>query len=123
MGVSSYRDLRVWQLGMELAKEVYLLTQSFPQEERYGLRSQVRDAAVSIPSNIAEGHARGFTKEFLRFISIATGSLAELETQLLLAESLGYCDKLRIMNLLNKCTQESKMLSSLRRRLQAKLAP
>ena len=90
--MNSYRELKVWQLGMQLAKDVYLLTQQFPKHEVYGLSSQVQRAAVSIPANLAEGHAKDSTKEFLRHISIAQGSLAEMETHLLLAESLNYVE-------------------------------
>ena len=88
--VRSYRDLKAWQLSMGLAKEIYELTSSFPQHQMYGLACQMQRAVVSIASNIAEGHERQSTKEFLNFLSIARGSLAELETQLMLAESLGY---------------------------------
>ena len=70
MLINSYRELKVWQLGMQLAKEIYLLTRQFPNHELYGLTSQVRRASVSIPANIAEGHAREYTKEYLRYISI-----------------------------------------------------
>ncbi len=91
MEVKGYRDLKVWQLGVALAKEVYLLTRGFPKHEVYGLSSQAQRAAVSIPANIAEGHARDSTREYLQHVSIAQGSLAELETHLILAESLNYC--------------------------------
>ncbi|HEX4132969.1 MAG TPA: four helix bundle protein [Pirellulales bacterium] len=91
--ICSYRDLRVWQNGIALVKSVYLLSRSFPKEEVYGLTSQIRRAAVSIPSNIAEGHTRGFTKEYLHPLAIALGSLAEVETQLMLARELEICGK------------------------------
>ena len=81
----SYRELIVWQKSMELAEKVYLLVKALPKEETYALSDQMRRAAVSIPSNIAEGHARQSQKEFLQFLCIARGSRAELETQLLLA--------------------------------------
>ena len=80
MEIKSYRDLRVWQAGMDLVVRVYRLTQGFPTHELYGLTSQMRRAAVSIPSNIAEGHTRESSKEYLHHLSIAQGSLAELET-------------------------------------------
>ncbi len=123
MRVDSYRQLKVWQLGMQLAKEVYLLTQGFPKYEVYGLSSQLQRAAVSIPANLAEGHAKDSTKDFLRHISISQGSLAETETHLLLAESLGYAKPDQIAPLLDKCAEERRMLSGLRRSLQAKLTP
>ncbi len=86
----SHEDLRVWQLAMSLAAEVYRNTSMLPVEERYGLQSQMRRAAVSIPSNIAEGAARGSSAEFARFLAISLGSLAELETQLLLCQDLKF---------------------------------
>jgi four helix bundle protein len=119
--MNSYRELKVWQLGMQLAKEVYVLTRNFPKSEIYGLSSQLQRSAVSIPANIAEGHAKESTKDFLRHISITQGSLAETETHLILAEFLGYADPDTIAQLLNLCTEERKMLSGLRRSLQAKL--
>lgn len=88
--IESHKDLRVWQLAMSLAAEVYRKTSLLPVEERYGLQSQIRRAAVSIPSNIAEGAARGSAAEFARFLAISLGSLAELETQFLLCEDLNF---------------------------------
>ncbi|MGD0299094.1 MAG: four helix bundle protein [Bryobacteraceae bacterium] len=90
--VKSYRDLDVWRLGLDLAEAVYQCTSSFPKREIFGLTAQMRRAAVSVPSNIAEGRSRSSTKEFLQFLSIALGSLAELETQFELAIRLGYTD-------------------------------
>ena len=92
-GTQNYKDLLVWQKGIVLAKVVYRLTQSFPAEEKFGLVSQMRRAAVSIPSNLAEGQARHTTGEFVQFISHAEGSSAELDTQLILAVELGFCKK------------------------------
>lgn len=90
MRLNSFRDLRVWQLSMELVEIIYRLTQNFPKHEIYGLTSQIQRAAVSVPSNIAEGHTREHTKEFLHHLSIAQASLAELETQLEIAVRLKY---------------------------------
>ena len=90
MSISRFRELRAWQLGMDLTEKVYLLTDSFPKSEIYGLTSQMRRCAVSIPSNLAEGHGRTFGKEFLQFIAIAYGSICELETQILLSHRLKY---------------------------------
>ena len=87
----SFKDLLVWQKGMVLAKGIYEITRPFPDHEKFGLVSQMRRAAVSIPSNIAEGQAPHTTKEFIQFISYAEGSVAELETQLMLAADSGYC--------------------------------
>lgn len=108
---------------MELARNIYVLTQSFPKSETYGLSSQVQRAAVSVPANIAEGRAKDTTKELLRHISIAHGSLAELETHLLLAQSLHYCDEGSIDGLLSLRAEEGRMLNGLRRKLKAKLSP
>ena len=87
--VSTHKDLNVWKKAMDLAAQVYSLTAKFPKEELYGLTSQIRRSAVSIPSNIAEGAARHSRKEFIQFLHIASGSVAELETQLLLAIQIG----------------------------------
>ena len=87
--VSTHKDLNVWKKTMDLAAQVYSLTAKFPKEELYGLTSQIRRSAVSIPSNIAEGAARHSRKEFIQFLHIASGSVAELETQLLLAIQIG----------------------------------
>ena len=112
-----YKDLLVWQKGMALAKQVYQLTQKFPVEERYGLTSQLRRAAVSVPSNIAEGQARRGTNEFLQFLSIAEGSLAELETQLLLSAELSYCKQTDVDPPLQEIDELQKMLVALKRKL------
>lgn len=90
MSIKNYMDLTVWQRAMDLVEHVYRLTKEFPEEELYGLTSQMRRAAASIPSNIAEGQGRGADTEFLRFLKIAYGSLRELETQAYIAERLGY---------------------------------
>ena len=90
MAVKTYRDLLVWQRGMDLVVETYKLTRGFPKEELYGLTSQVRRSALSIPSDIAEGQGRGVGAEFAHHLRISQGSLQELETQLRLAERLQY---------------------------------
>ena len=86
----NYRNLQAWQVSFELARLVYELTESFPQHEIFGLTAQMRRAAVSIPSNLAEGAGRGGKKDFAHFVTMARASLNELETQLLLAQALGY---------------------------------
>jgi four helix bundle protein len=88
-----HHQLQAWQIAMRLAREAYEFTQGFPREELYGLKSQIRRAAVSVPSNIAEGAARAGTKEFLHFLSIARASMSELETQLILSHELGFADE------------------------------
>jgi four helix bundle protein len=116
-----YRELKVWQLGIEITSSLYELTDKFPQRELYGLTSQIRRAAVSVPSNIAEGHTRGQTKDLIRFLGISRGSIAELETQLIISERLGNIsteDLKRIMSILD---EESRMLAGLRRSLTSKL--
>lgn len=85
-----YRELVAWQKAMDLVTHVYAITKHFPDDERFGLTSQMRRCAVSIPSNIAEGQARNTTGEFKQFIGVARGSIAELTTQILIAEQLGY---------------------------------
>ena len=116
-----YKELKIWQLGIEISTAVYQLTADFPNYEIYGLSSQMRRAAVSIPSNIAEGHSRSSTKDLLRFIAIAKGSLAELETQLIIAQQLGYGDTKKIMQLEKMAEEESRMISGYRRSLKTKL--
>jgi four helix bundle protein len=112
-----YKDLLVWQKGMNLAKLVYKLTMRFPAEERYGLTSQLRRAGVSVPSNIAEGQARRGTNEFLQFLSIAEGSLAELETQLLLSVELNFTQQAEVEPALKEINELQKMLVALKRKL------
>ena len=89
-----HHELRAWQEAMQLVKEIYRLTQNFPKEEIYGIVSQMRRAAVSIPSNISEGAARGGDREFMQFLIIARGSLSELETQLIISHELGYLSEI-----------------------------
>jgi four helix bundle protein len=119
--VRGFRGLKVWQLAMEVATVVYRLTANFPKHELYGLSSQMQRAAVSVPSNIAEGNKRESTKEYLHHISIVAGSLAELETQLLLATKLNYASKEETENLLAHTDELARMLIGLRCSLRAKL--
>ena len=115
--VKSYQDLIVWQKAMDLVTEIYRITKNFPKEEIYGLTNQMRRAAISIPSNIAEGHARKSRAEYIRFLSIAQGSRAELETQILIAVRLGYLaddESNCAFSLLNEI---SRMISTIKQRL------
>ena len=112
-----YKDLLVWQKGMNLAKLVYKLTMRFPSEERYGLTSQMRRAAVSVPSNIAEGQARRSTNEFMQFLSVAEGSLAELDTQLSLSVELVFATHSDVEASLKEIDELQKMLVALKRKL------
>src|SRR5258708_18447069 len=109
----SYKDLVAWQRAMELVTATYLSTKNFPMEERFGLMSQLRRAAVSIPSNIAEGQGRLSEKEFRHFLGQARGSLMELETQLQVAENLGYLQKEEAAVLLQSCGEVGRLLNGL----------
>lgn len=108
-----HRKLDVWKKAMDFVLEIYAVTQTFPQSEQFGLVSQMRRAAVSIPSNLAEGAARRGNKEFKQFLNISQGSISELDTQLELAHRLGYLNQQTYLNLLNGLTEISKMLYGL----------
>ena len=123
MQIKSYKDLQVWQRGMDLTALVYRLSCELPSEERYGLVSQMRRAAVSVPANIAEGHQRSSTKEYLRFLFIAAGSLAELETLIELASRLYSIPANSIEELVGQADELGKMLRALQQRLEEKLQP
>ena len=111
--INSYQDLLVWQKGLELAYLLYEITRLFPQEEKFGLTSQIRRAAVSVPSNIAEGQAKYGKKEFIRYLYIAKGSLAELDTQCLIARKLDYVEEPQIKPILLQIDELQRMLYSL----------
>jgi four helix bundle protein len=117
MNIRSFRDLRVWQLAMDLVEIVYGVTKQFPKSELYGLTSQIQRAAVSIPSNLAERHSRAHTREFLQHISIAQGSLAELDTQLEIAFRLGYATQDQLKPLLELASSLGKQQYALRNAL------
>ena len=117
-----FRDLKVWQRGMDLTVLCYQLTKGFPKKEMYGLISQIQRAAVSIPSNIAEGQQRQHTKEFIQFLSIASGSLAELETHLELAERLEYIKSDQRSEVFRQTDELGRMLGGLKKVLKKKLA-
>ena len=121
MSISSFRELKVWQLGMDLAERIYILTDTFPKSETYGLTSQMRRCAVSVPSNLAEGHGRSSTREFLQFIAISFGSICELETQLLLSHRLKYTKVSDLEIILCLLTETSKTMRGLQKALKAKL--
>ncbi|WP_432813727.1 four helix bundle protein, partial [Pantanalinema sp. GBBB05] len=114
--LESYRDLEVWKVSMQLAREVYQSTEGMPKHEIYGLTSQIRRASVSVPANIAEGYGRNHRKEYLQFLGIANGSLKELETLLLLAHDLNYIDD--ITKLMSLCESAGRLLNRLRQSLQ-----
>lgn len=115
--VESYRDLEVWQRGIDLVEHVYHLTEHFPPEETYGLSAQLRRAVVSISSNIAEGWGYSSTKQYIHYLEQARSSLMEVETQMLIAERLGYISSDSCSALLQETEIESKMLLSLIRAL------
>ena len=106
--LKTQRDLDVWKEGIELVVKVYEIVQKFPNEEKYGLVDQIKRSAISIPSNIAEGAARNSKKEFLQFLHISLGSISELETQLIIANRLGFLDNEEIFSLIEK--ERSKLL-------------
>jgi four helix bundle protein len=117
-----YQQLLVWQKAMDLAVACYEVTRPFPIEERYGLTSQIRRAGVSVPSNIAEGHSRFHTKEFLNHLSISRGSLAELETELMVSQRVGFLPEEQLTKVLTMTDEIGRMTSGLRQALEAKLA-
>lgn len=113
MSIKNYKDLIVWQKSIELVCEIYNITKMLPKEELYGLCDQMRRASVSIPSNIAEGHARNYDNEFVKFLKVAQGSLAELETQLFICTRLDFLTNDQIEISCNLCSEIGKMLFSL----------
>lgn len=121
MTIQHYRQLEVRQFAMELAEQCYLATQGFPKQELFGLVSQIRRAAASIPANIAEGQGREHTKEFLNHLSIARGSLMELETHLLLSQRVGFLQQEALERVLALTDRVSRMLSGLRKALEKRL--
>lgn len=113
MKVHNFRELKVWQKGMELSKSIYLVTSTFPTEEKYGLKSQIQRSAISIPSNIAEGCGRTGNNELKHFLSLSLGSAFELETQVILANEFGYTDKNNFELIINQIQEIQKMIIGL----------
>ena len=113
VAIESYKDLTVWQKSMDLATIVYRLIRKLPGEERFALCDQIRRSAVSIPSNIAEGKSRNSKREYRQFVGIAKGSAAELETQLILCERIGYLEKEELKEAVGLLEEVSKMLAKL----------
>ncbi len=114
MPVQSYRDLIAWQKAMDLVELVYRVTEAFPRREMFGLTNQLRRAVVSIPSNIAEGQGRGTTRDFLHFLSVARGSLQEVETQMMIARRLNYLDGQAGEELFLLTTEVARIINGLR---------
>jgi four helix bundle protein len=117
--VRSFKDLKVWKKGHELTLWIYRVTKSFPKDEMYGMTSQLRRAAASIPANIAEGCVRGSSAEFRHFLQVALGSASELEYHILLSHELGYLDKSQYESLENNATELKRMLTSFIQKLTA----
>ena len=121
MKTSDYKELQVWQKAMDLVVEIYKISKLLPKEETYGISDQIRRAAVSIPSNIAEGESRNSAKEFIQFLSIARGSLAELETQLLICIKVNMLSEDNITEAQNITTEVGKMIKGLMNKLNSQL--
>jgi four helix bundle protein len=121
--IKNFKDLIVWQKGMDLVESIYQLTSDFPAEERYGLASQMRRAAISIPANISEGYARSSRKEYAQFVSIAYGSASELETFLILCGRLKFIDASKLIEIIALLSEILRMLNRLRNTLRLPSAP
>lgn len=117
--IQTHKDLIVWQKSVDLVLDIYKITETFPKEERYGLTSQLRRATVSIPSNIAEGKYRGSRKDFAHFLRIALGSSAEIETQILVANKLGWLKEKDFVRISTLLSEVGKMLNGLCQKLVA----
>ncbi len=117
--VKTYRDLRIWKESLDLVESIYRITSELPGTEKFGLTNQLRRAAVSIPANIAEGHGRGSRQDFARFLFIARGSLAELETELVILQRLKFVQRSDLLPIWNQCQDIGKMMTGLIRSLRA----
>ena len=117
MSIKNFRDLEIWKLGKAIALDVYQTTKEFPKEEVFGLSSQMRRAAISIPSNIAEGFNRYHNKEYRQLLFVALGSIGELETQFEISHDLGFTPKTEFETLLEKLDHESRMIRNLIKKL------
>ena len=115
--VSSFKDLLIWQKGIDITEKCYLLTKSFPREELYSMTSQIRRSASSIPANIAEGYGRRSTQEYIRFLNIAQGSLNELETHLIVSERVKLCSNDDIESIISLLREEGRMIVALIKKL------
>lgn len=117
--VKDYKDLLIWQKGIQIVKLVYTSLQDFPKDEIFGLQNQMKRSAVSIPSNIAEGWGRSSTQSYIQFVRIARGSLLELETQLIIAKELNFISDEKYNAIAGLITEESKMLNAFLKKLSA----
>ena len=123
MKVKSYKELNVWKKGIGIVDRIYEITENFPQKELYALTSQMQRAAISIPSNIAEGFARGHTAEYRQFLRMALGSCAELDTQLIIANRRSYTAQAEVLNLQEDLDHESRMIMNLIKSLRKNAKP
>jgi four helix bundle protein len=123
MKVKSYKELKVWRKGVEIVDRIYEITEDFPRKELYVLTSQMQRSAISIPSNIAEGFARGHTAEYRQFLRTALGSCAELETQLIIAHRRNYTSQTKIESLQENLDHESRMIMNLIKSLNKNVKP
>jgi len=117
MKIKSYKDLNIWKRSIRLVEEIYIITKKFPKEEIYGLTSQLRRSAVSIPSNIVEGFTRFHSKEYRQFLYISLGSCAELNTQIIISFHLGYLNSEKVDRILNEIDEISKIIMGLIKKL------
>ena len=123
MKVKSYKELNVWKKGIEIVNRIYEITERFPHKENYGLSSQMQRAAVSIPSNIAEGFVRGHTAEYRQYLRVALGSCAELDTQLVIVGEREYTSQTEILSIQKKLEYESRMIMNLIKSLMQNAKP
>ncbi|MBV6627767.1 MAG: four helix bundle protein [Rivularia sp. (in: Bacteria)] len=115
--INDFKDLKIWQKGMDIAEKCYFLTKQFPRDELYGMVQQIRRAAASIPANIAEGYGRRTTSDYIRFINIAQGSMNELQTHLILSQRVGLCMQKDIESILSLIEEETRMIIALIKKL------
>lgn len=115
--ITDFKDLRIWQKGMDIAEQCYFLTKLFPRDELYGMVQQIRRSAVSIPANIAEGYGRRSTGDYIRFLNIAQGSINELETHLLLSQRVGLSTNKDTVSIIYLIREESRMIITLIKKL------
>ena len=123
MSLKTYRELEAWQVAMQLVEEVYLATKEFPGDERFGLTSQLRRAAVSVPTNIAEGYGRTHRGDYLRFLSIARGSLCEIETLLTISVKIGACQRDSLVPIWETAQSTGRLLRALSNALKSESNP
>ncbi|MBR8837374.1 MAG: four helix bundle protein [Stigonema ocellatum SAG 48.90 = DSM 106950] len=117
--INDFKDLKIWQKGMDIAEKCYFLTKHFPKDELYGMVQQIRKSAVSIPANIAEGYGRRSTAEYIRFLNISQGSVNELETHVILSHRVGLSKQEEIEPIISLLREESRMIIALIKKLES----